>query len=69
MIRNMKSTFKATFEVAFDVIFAIITIFYVMGVESIVNLIFEGNALAICWTLVELLGACYIYARTKNNIQ
>lgn len=67
MIRNMKSAFKATFEVAFDVIFAIITIFYVMGVESIVNLIFEGNALVICWTLVELLGACYIYIRTKNN--
>lgn len=67
MIRNMKSTFKAAFEVAFDVIFAIITIFYVMGVESIVNLIFEGNALVICWTLVELLGACYIYIRTKNN--
>ena len=67
MIRNMKSAFKATLEVAFDVIFAIITIFYVMGVESIVNLIFEGNALAICWTLVELLGACYIYIRTKNN--
>lgn len=63
----MKSAFKATFEVAFDVIFAIITIFYVMGVESIVNLIFEGNALAICWTLVELLVACYIYIRTKNN--
>lgn len=63
----MKSAFKATFEVAFDVIFAIITIFYVMGVESIVNLIFEGNALAICWTLVELLGACYIYARTKTT--
>ena len=63
----MKSAFKATFEVAFDVIFAIITIFYVMGVESIVNLIFEGNALAICWTLVELLGACNIYIRTKNN--
>ena len=63
----MKSAFKATFEVAFDVIFAIITIFYVMGVESIVNLIFEGNALVICWTLVELLGACYIYIRTKNN--
>ena len=67
MIRNMKSAFKSTFEVAFYVIFAIITIFYVMGVESIVNLIFEGNALAICWTLVELLGACYIYIRTKNN--
>ena len=66
MIRNMKSTFKATFEIAFDVIFAIITIFYVMGVESIVNLIFEGNALAICWTFVELLGACYIYIRTKK---
>lgn len=63
----MKSIFKAAFEVAFDVIFAIITIFYVMGVESIVNLIFEGNALAICWTFVELLGACYIYIRTKNN--
>lgn len=63
----MKSVFKTTFEVVFDVIFAIITIFYVMGVESIVNLIFEGNALAICWTLVELLGACYIYIRTKNN--
>lgn len=63
----MKSTFKAVLEVIFDVIFAIITIFYVMGVESIVNLIFEGNALAICWTLVELLGACYIYIRTKNN--
>ena len=63
----MKSTFKAAFEVTFDVIFAIITIFYVMGVESIVNLIFEGNALVICWTLVELLGACYIYIRTKNN--
>ena len=62
----MKSAFKATFEVAFDVIFAIITIFYVMGVESIVNLIFEGNALAICWTFVELLGACYIYIRTKK---
>ena len=67
MIRNMKSAFKAIFEVAFDVIFAIITIFYVMGVESIVNLIFEGNVLTICWTLVELLGACYIYIRTKNN--
>ena len=67
MIRNMKSAFKAVFEVAFDVIFAIITIFYVMGVESIVNLIFEGNALAICWTFVELLGASYIYIRTKNN--
>ena len=67
MIRNMKSAFKATFEVAFDVIFTIITIFYVMGVESIVNLIFEGNVLAICWTLVELLGAFYIYVRTKNN--
>lgn len=67
MIRNMKSAFKAVLEVTFDVIFAIITIFYVMGVESIVNLIFEGNALAICWTLVELLGACYIYIRTKNN--
>ena len=67
MIRNMKSAFKATFEVAFDVIFAIITIFYVMGVESIVNLIFEGNALAICWTFVELFFACYIYIRTKNN--
>ena len=63
----MKSAFKATFEVAFDVIFAIIKIFYIMAVESIVNLIFEGNALAICWTLVELLGACYIYIRTKNN--
>lgn len=63
----MKSTFKAVFEIAFVVIFTIITIFYVMGVESIVNLIFEGSVLAICWTLVELLGACYIYIRTKNN--